>query len=308
MKRRCLAVVFCLMSAFSLTSCATAPGPQGRQDALESPSQAQNTAFEVSPSQVPSGPVLAVLGAANQEVTLLRSMLTDAKVQEIEGIEFVSGRIGAEPVVLAWTGVGKVNAAMTTTLLLEHFRPRRVLFTGIAGGVDPNLEPGDIVIAKQTAYHDMGTLWSQGIEYGGVKSRMTGEPNPVFFPADPVLLAAAEKAAKSTTFGSVELRTGRRPPRVVVGTVVTGDVFVASKAKSAELAKELGAGAVEMEGAAVAQLCYQRGIGCLVIRSISDKADRSAVMDKQLFYTMAAKNSAGLVVKIVGEGLRRGTE
>jgi adenosylhomocysteine nucleosidase len=310
MKRCCIAVVLCLASAFSLASCTTTPEsrPQGRQDVLEGPSQAQNTGSEASSRRPPSAPVLAVLGAVNPEVTLLQSMLTDVKSQEIEGIEFISGRIGAEPVVLAWTGVGKVNAAMTTTLLLEHFQPKRVIFTGIAGGVDPNLEPGDIVIAKQTAYHDMGTLWSQGIEYGGVRSRMTGEPNPVFFPADPVLLAAAEGTAKSMTFGAVELRTGQRPPKVVVGTVVTGDVFVASKEKSAELAKELGACAVEMEGAAVAQLCYQRDIGCLVIRSISDKADRSAVMDKQLFYTMAAKNSAGLAVKIVGEGLKRGTE
>jgi adenosylhomocysteine nucleosidase len=310
MKQCCLAVVFCLTSAFSLISCTTAPGPrpQGRQDVSESLSPAQNAASEASPRQAPSAPVLAVLGAVNQEVALLQSMLTHVKSQEIEGIEFISGQIGAKGVVLAWTGVGKVNAAMTTTLLLEHFKPRRVIFTGIAGGVDPNLEPGDIVIAKQTAYHDMGTLWSQGIEYGGVKSRMTGEPNPVFFPADPGLLAAAEETGKRMTFGSVGLRTGQRPPQVIVGTVVTGDVFVASKEKSAELAKELGACAVEMEGAAVAQLCYQRGVGCLVIRSISDKADRSAVMDKQLFYTMAAKNSAGLVVKIVGEGLKRGTE
>ncbi len=310
MKRCCLAVVFCLMSALSLASCTTAPAskPEERQEVRESPSPAQNTASEVSSSQAPSAPVLAVLGAFNQEVALLQSMLTDVKSQEIEGIAFISGRIGTETVVLAWTGVGKVNAAMTTTLLLEHFRPVRVIFTGIAGGVDPNLEPGDIVIARRTAYHDMGTLWSQGIEYGGVKSRMTGEPNPVFFPADPVLLTAAQQAAEGMTFGSVGLQTGQRPPRVVVGTVVTGDVFVASKEKSAELAKDLGACAVEMEGAAVAQLCYQRGVGCLVIRSISDKADRSAVMDKQLFYTMAAKNSAGLVVRMVGEGLKRGTE
>ncbi len=310
MKRCCIAAVLCLTSACSLVSCTTAPGsrPQGRQDAIESPSQVQDTTCEVSSRQAPSAPVLAVLGAVNQEVALLQSMLTDVKSQEIEGIQFISGRIGAELVVLAWTGVGKVNAAMTTTLLLEHFRPTRVIFTGIAGGVDPNLEPGDIVIAKRTAYHDMGTLWSQGIEYGGVKSRMTGEPNPVFFPADPALLAAAEQAAKGMAFGSVGLQTGQRPPKVVVGTVVTGDVFVASKEKSAELAKDLGACAVEMEGAAVAQLCYQRGIGYLVIRSISDKADRSAVMDKQLFYTMAAKNSAGLVVKIVGEGLKRAAE
>jgi adenosylhomocysteine nucleosidase len=308
MKRRCIAAVLCFASAFALASCTTAPGsgPSRRQDVLASPSPAQNAGPE-DPC-APSTPALGVLGAVNSEVTLLQGMLAEAKSQEIEGIEFISGRIGTKPVVLAWTGVGKVNAAMTTTLLLEHFHPTGVIFTGIAGGIDPNLEPGDIVVAKQTAYHDMGTLWPQGIEYGGVKSRMTGEPNPVFFPADPVLLAAAEKAAKGITFGSLGLRTDQRPPRVVVGTVVTGDVFVASKGKSEELAKELGASAVEMEGAAVAQLCYQRNIGCLIIRSVSDKADRSAVIDKQLFYTMAAKNSADLVVKIVGEGLKRGTE
>jgi adenosylhomocysteine nucleosidase len=281
MKRHLLAGVLCLTLAFSVASCATAPRP------------------------APVVRSLAVLGAFNQEVTLLRGMLTEVKSQEIEGIEFIAGRAGDQPVVIAWTGVGKVNTAMTTTLLLEHFKPRYVVFTGIAGGVDPNLESGDIVIARQTAYHDMGTLWTQGIEHGGVKSRMTGEPNPVFFPADPALLAAAERACRKMTFDSAALRTGRRPPKVVVGTVVTGDVFVASKERSADLADRLGADAVEMEGAAVAQLCYQRDVGCLVIRSISDKADEGAIMDKQLFYTMAAKNSAGLVMEMV-RALTRG--
>jgi len=281
MKRHLHVVVLGLACALLLPSCTTAP----RRDSA-------------------SGP-LAVLGAFNQEVALLQGMLAEAKSQEIEGLEFITGRIGDKPVVLAWTGVGKVNVAMTTTLLLEHFQPVRVIFTGIAGGVDPNLEPGDIVIARQTAYHDMGTLSAGGIDYGGVKNRMTGEPNPVFFPAEPELLAAARQAAQGMAFGSIELRTGERPPKVVVGTVVTGDVFVASKEKGAELAEKLGACAVEMEGAAVAQLCYQRQIGCLVIRSISDKADQSAIMDKQLFYTRAARNSAGLVVEMV-RALTRG--
>jgi len=253
---------------------------------------------------IPSGhapPVatLAVLGAFQQEVTLLREMLAEAQVRQIEGIEFISGRIGTAPVVVAWTGVGKVNAAMTTTLLLEHFQTRQVIFTGIAGGIDPNLEPGDIVIAEQTAYHDMGTLWTEGIEHGGVRSRLTGEYNPIFFPADPELLAAAEQAGRTMKFDATALQAGHRPPRVVVGTVVTGDVFVVSKERSAEWAEKLEADAVEMEGAAVAQVCYQRQVGCLVIRSISDKADEEAIMDKQLFYTMAAKNSAGLVVEMV---------
>ncbi|OHB67262.1 MAG: hypothetical protein A2Y77_15400 [Planctomycetes bacterium RBG_13_62_9] len=274
MKQRLLVIVY--LACTLLSSCCTTPSRQN-----------------------PPADTLAVLGAFNQEVILLEGMLTDAQRQEIEGLEFVSGHLGDKRVVVAWTGVGKVNAAMTTTLLIEHFKPRYVVFTGIAGAIDPNLEPGDIVIAKQTAYHDMGTLWTQGIEHGGVRSRMTNEPNPVFFPADPNLLAAAEQICRKMALDSTALRKGRRPPKVVVGTIVTGDVFVASKEKGAELAKVLGADAVEMEGAAVAQLCYQRGVGCLVIRSISDKADEEAIMDKQLFYTMAAKNSAGLVVEIV---------
>ena len=247
---------------------------------------------------VPVG-TLAVLGAFEQEVSLLGDMLTAAKSRSIEGVTFTSGRLDGTPIVLAWTGVGKVNAAMTTTLLLEHFRPAQVILTGIAGGVDPNLEPGDIVIAEQTAHHDMGILWSDGIEHGGVKNRLTGDTNPVFFPADPNLLAAARRAAERATFEAVSRKTGEKPPRVVCGTVVTGDTFVASENACAEFAEKLGADAVEMEGAAVAQLCYQRGVGCLVIRSIADKADESAIVDKQTFYATAAKNSATLIARMI---------
>jgi len=242
---------------------------------------------------------LAVLGAFKPEVVLLEKMLADANVREIEGIAFMSGRLGDKPVVIVWTGVGKVNAAMTTTLLIEHFKPTRVIFTGIAGAVDPNLEPGDIVIARRTAHHDMGTLWSEGMEHGGVRNRLTGEDNPVFFPADPNLLTAADCGARKAVFDPIVLQSGQRPPKIVTGTIVTGDAFVASKEKSAELKEKLGADAVEMEGAAVAQVCYQRGIGCLVIRSMSDKADEGAVMDKQIFYTLAAKNSASLVAGMI---------
>lgn len=274
MKRPLLAAV-CLTLAALLASCRSAP-------MREAPASS-----------------LAVLGAFRPEVELVEKMLTDAGAQQIEGIEFMSGRLGNRPVVIAWTGVGKVNAAMTTTLLIEHFKPTRVIFTGIAGAIDPDLKPGDIVIAKRTAHHDMGTLGSEGIEPGGVKSRLTGEDNPVFFPADPNLLAAADCAARRTIFDPIARQSGRRPPKIVTGTIVTGDAFVASKEKAEGLREKLGADAVEMEGAAVAQVCYQRGVGCLVIRSMSDKADESAVVDNQLFYALAAKNSASLVAGII---------
>jgi adenosylhomocysteine nucleosidase len=271
MKRHLLTIAISLISAVLLSSCA---GPRP----------------------------LAVLGAMNREVTLLKTMLTHASIQEIEGMTFVTGRLDGRPIVVAWTGVGKVNAAMTTTLLLEHFRPTQVVFTGVAGAVDPNLEPGDIMIARQTAYHDMGTLSPTGLEYGGVRNPLTkdptSDPNPVFFPADPALLTAAERAAQTLTLDRSALRPGERPAKVVVGTVVTGDTFVASREKCAALRRSLGASAVEMEGAAVAQLCFQRHIGCLIIRSISDSADESAIVDKQLFYETAVKNSTHLVTEI----------
>ncbi len=241
----------------------------------------------------------AVLGVSSSDVAGLEEGLTQAASQEIEGVKFTSGRIAGRPVVVAWTGVGKVNAAMVATLLIEHFQPTQVIHTGIAGGVDPNLEPGDIVIAKQTAHHDMGYIGPEGFEAGGVRNRLTEENNPTFFPADPNLLAVAERAAGGTSFDPIAHRNGQRPPHVVVGTVVTGDTFVASKTKCQELAETLQAGAVDMEAAAVAQICHQRGVPHLVLRSIADKADESAVVDKQKFYSLAAENAVRLVVAIL---------
>ncbi|MCK4292936.1 MAG: 5'-methylthioadenosine/adenosylhomocysteine nucleosidase [Planctomycetes bacterium] len=244
-------------------------------------------------------PVTAILGAFKAEVELLQDELSDQQDHQIEGIKFVTGSMSGRPVVIVWTGIGKVNAAMTTTLLIEHFKLREVIFTGIAGGVNPNLQPGDIVIAHKTAYHDMGTVWPEGLFFKGVKNRLTGLENPVFFAADEELLELAQEAAGKAGFRKIETVAGERSPAVIKGVVVTGDVFVASDKKCEELRKRLNADAVEMEGAAVAQICYQRQIPHLVIRSISDKADAGAMVDKQMFYIMAAQNSSSLVSEIV---------
>lgn len=253
-----------------------------------------------APRTVHVEPVTAVLGAFGQEVTLLEDRLADKQEYEIEGIHFVSGRLNGQNAVVAWTGVGKVNTAMTTTLLIEHFKPKRIIFTGIAGAVNPELRPGDIVIAEKTAHHDMGTVWPEGLFQKGVKNRLDGEENPVFFPADAELLRLAQQAAEQAALERIETTDGQRAPRIIKGVVVTGDAFIASADKCAELRQKLKADAVEMEGAAVAQICYQRGIGHLVIRSISDNADEGAVLDKQMFYLLAARNSADFVADIVG--------
>jgi adenosylhomocysteine nucleosidase len=244
-------------------------------------------------------PVTAILGAFEREVTLLEDRLTDRQEQGIENIQFVTGRLNGQKVVIAWTGIGKVNAAMTTTLLIEHFKPRYIIFTGIAGAVNPQLRPGDIVIAVKTAHHDMGTVWPEGLFVKGVKNRLDDMENPVFFPADEKLVTCALQAAERIDMQRVETVTGQRNPRTIKGVVVTGDSFIASTEKCAELRKKLQADAVEMEGAAVAQICYQRQIKHLIIRSISDSADEGAAFDKQMFYILAAKNSSDLVAEMI---------
>ena len=255
---------------------------------------------QIEKSEPESEPVTAILGAFEKEITLLEDRLTEQQEHQIESIRFVTGRLHGRNVVVVWTGVGKVNAAMTTTLLIEHFKPEHIIFTGIAGAVNPELRPGDIVIAEKTAHHDMGTVWPEGLFVKGVKNRLDGMENPVFFSASEKLVTCAQRAAERIDMQRVETVTGRRNPKIIKGVIVTGDSFIASAEKCAELRKKLNADAVEMEGAAVAQICYQRQIDHLVIRSISDSADEGAVTDKQMFYILAAKNSSDLVAEIIG--------
>lgn len=249
-------------------------------------------------------PVTALLGAFDEEVKLVQQSLQNPKTQVLNGITFITGSINGHEVVVAETGIGKTNAAMATAFTLAYFRPARVLFTGIAGGINPDLQPGDMVIARQTGYHDYHT-----VTFGenGTPPRPTTQTrnavtktlNPAYFPADSLLLIQAITAAKAIPFESIP--GTQRPPSVVTGTVVTGDEFVNSEARVSQLRADFQADATEMEGAAVAQVCYQQQIPCLVIRSLSDKANGNARQDMLTFYKIAARNSANLVMKIVSQ-------
>lgn len=244
-------------------------------------------------------PLTGIIGALTEEIMLLEGQVTNAQKQYIEGIQFISGAIEGRQIVLARTGAGKVNAAMVTTLLIEHFKPSEVIFTGIAGGINPDLLPGDIVIAAKTAQHDLGSITEDGLQNWGVRSPITGKRNPVFFAADARLLTLAETASKKVQFEKIENSGISRVPEVISGIVVTGDVFVSSSPKKTELRENFQADAVEMEGAAVAQICWQQGVSCLIVRCLSDTSDENAEQDYREFYKMAARNSAKLVTHLV---------
>lgn len=242
-------------------------------------------------------PITALLGAFGEEVKFVQQSLTDPQTQVLNGIEFTTGRIGNRRVVVAETGIGKTNAAMTTAFVLAHFRPQQIIFTGIAGGVNPDLQPGDIVIARQTGYHDYHSVTFEQKPTTQTIDAIGKRPNPVYFPADSLLLLKAMAAVKQTAFEPIPATS--RPPSVVTGTVVTGDEFVNSEARVNQLRADHQADATEMEGAAVAQVCYQQQVPCVVIRSLSDKANSNARQDMLSFYKIAARNSARLVIAIV---------
>ena len=252
-------------------------------------------------AEPPAAPLTCILAAFDDELTLLYRALAGPKEEVLLGIHFATGKLKGRNVIVCRSGIGKVNAAMVTALLVQHYRPNEVIFTGIAGGINPDLHPGDIVITAKTAQHDFGNVTTEGMEVRGTKSPVTWMRNPVFLEPDARLMALADAAAKGIKLADIETRGGKRQPRIIKGVVVTGDVFVASPSKKAELRKALGADAVEMEGAAVAQVCRDLRVPWLIVRSISDGADHNALQDVDSFTALAAQNAAQLTIEIVAQ-------
>lgn len=244
-------------------------------------------------------PLTLLLGAMDEEVALLDSTLTEPERISIGGLPCVRGKLFGRDVVVAQTGIGKVNAAMAATLLVDHLHPAEVIFTGIAGALSPTLQPGDIVIGRATIQHDLVAIYPDSQVVFAANNPLTGQRNPLYVPADGRLLTLALAVGKETQFDSVATAAGMRAPRCMTGIIATGDAFIASPAKKAAIREKLNADAVEMEGAAVAQVCYELGTPCLVIRSISDLATEEAAREIEQFYQVAAANSAHLVMGLV---------
>jgi adenosylhomocysteine nucleosidase len=234
------------------------------------------------------------------EIAPVESRVQNAVTRRIQGFVFTSGTIEGARVVVARSGVGKVNAAVVATLLVEHFTPSVVLFTGTAGAIDNKLNPGDVVIGTGVGYHDFGSVTERGFARGTTRDPVTGQPDPAFFPADPKLLTAARSAAKTTAL-SRGPRTGGDAPKFQEGLIVTGDTFVAEDRRRKDLRDDLKAAAVEMEGAAVAQVCARYKVPVLVLRGITDRADTNAQISYRAFLETASRNAGELAIATIRE-------
>jgi adenosylhomocysteine nucleosidase len=234
------------------------------------------------------------------EIATVEARIQSPVETRIQGLIFTSGTIDGIRVVVARSGVGKVNAAISATLLLDHFGPSAVLFAGTAGAVDKSLNPTDVVIATAVGYHDFGSLTNRGMSRAATANPASGQYDPLFFPADPDLLAAARRAAKLglPARGS---QNGKDPARIKEGLILTGDTFVSDAGYINDLRRDLKASAVEAEGAAVAQACARYHVPFLLIRAITDRADSQARGSYRQFLEPASRNAADLTLSTIRE-------
>lgn len=225
---------------------------------------------------------VAIIGAMEQEIELLKNRLEAAETFRLGAFEAYRGRLAGKTVVLARSGIGKVNAAVATAWVVNQFTPDAVVNTGSAGGLGKGLKVGDVVIGLETAHHDVDVT-AFGYTWGQVPQL------PARYAADAALAAAATEAAQAFE-GAV----------VVQGLVVSGDQFVHSSDKVAEIRSRFeGVQAVEMEAAAIAQSCHQLGVPFVVVRAVSDSADEKAGISFETFLETAAVSSADMVLRLL---------
>jgi adenosylhomocysteine nucleosidase len=220
---------------------------------------------------------IGIIGAMVEEIELLHKHVEKTGSFEKAGITYVEGILHGKQVIFCKSGVGKVNAAVCTQLLIDAGADC-VLFTGVAGAVDPSLNIGDIVVSTTCLQHDMDCT-PLGFARGQIPFQETWE-----FAADPELVELAS-AACNRLF----------PGRSIKGKVLSGDQFIASREVVRQLYEELGGGCTEMEGAALAQVCAMNGTPFVVIRSMSDKADGSAHVNFAEFTVQASQNSHRII-------------
>lgn len=227
---------------------------------------------------------VAVIGAMEEEVELLREEINSAQTSTIANCEFIEGKIEEHEVILVKSGIGKVNAAMATTLLLQNFQPDVVLNTGSAGGFLETLDVGTVVISDEVRHHDVDvTVFNY--EHGQVPGQ------PAAYKSAPNLIQLALAAVEE--IGEHAHATG---------LIASGDSFMSDPdhvAKVKELFPEMIA--AEMEAAAVAQVCHQFGTPFVVIRALSDIAGKESSISFDEFLPIAARHSTDIVLRVLSK-------
>ena len=220
--------------------------------------------------------MVGIIGAMSEEVNIIKDEMQFSYEEIIGKVTFYIGSLRNRKIVLAESGIGKVNAAMLATIMIVKFNVKAVCFSGVAGALDSKLKVGDVVIGEKMLQHDMDVR-----EFGLKKGEIPRMDTSVFLSNDRLMEIVKEYKLPNN--------------KIYTGTIISGDQFISQKQAKQELADEFNAICVDMESAAVAQVCHRLDKKCLVIRSISDSVTDDSTMEYSQFTELAANNSKELV-------------
>ncbi len=225
---------------------------------------------------------LAIMGAMEEEIEPLLAHFKDVNVVEYADNKYYEVNYNGLEIVIAYSKIGKVFASLTAATMIEKFGCDVLLFSGVAGGINPSLKIGDLIIADKLCQHDLD-ITAFGHPHGYVPG------GNVFVETSKELREAAKRVADKNGL------------KVLEGTIATGDQFIHSNERKEFIENTFKADALEMEGASVAVVCNALNVPCFVLRAISDTADMDAGFDFDEFLKSSAVESANYLVKIVDE-------
>ena len=226
--------------------------------------------------------MIGIIGAMDQEIAMLLDKMTLQSEKTIANSVFFQGTLEGKEVVLLKSGIGKVNAAMSTAILHESYQPDVIINTGSAGGLDPSLSIGDLVISDRVVHHDVDAT-AFDYEFGQVPGM------PFYYQADPKLIEIVERSVQA--IDQVKSKQG---------LIATGDSFV-QKPEAVQKIQDNFSDviAAEMEAVAIAQVCYQYQTPFVIIRALSDIAGRESAQSFDQFLDQAGRHAAELIIKVV---------
>lgn len=240
--------------------------------------------------------VIVVLSALDTELRALEDRLESAEPVELGPVAGKFGGIHGRDVVVLRTGLGKVATGLAVGLVWDRFRPGAFLFSGVAGGLAPELSIGDVVIGERSIQHDAGVIEPCGlVRYQPGHVPFVNPTDEYGYSPSHALLDRVHQAVDGLTLSPVLDRT----PTITFGTVLTGDQYLRDENTRRELHHRFGAAAIEMEGAAMAQAATMFGADHLVVRALSDLAGAESIDDFGRYVSEVSANTAMVVSRII---------
>ena len=225
---------------------------------------------------------IAIMGAMVEEIKPLLEYMQDIKSFEIANNIYYKAKYKEIETVIAYSKIGKVFASLSASVMIEHFKAQKLLFSGVAGAINSSLKIGDLIAATKLCQHDLD-ITAFGHPYGYVPE------GKVYVESDKELLFLAKKVAK------------KKGIKLKEGIIATGDQFIADSNKKEWIKKVFNADAIEMEGAAVGVVCDAFDVPFFVLRAISDAADMDAGFDFDKFLESSSKVSADFIISMLDE-------